>query len=162
MRTCPTCYQRIRDGLIYCTACGYKLIDTPFGSTTPVSTLQPSARILPSIPNDGDLSFRVWVCTAGGTQCIPLPARNTLTFGRYDPDTRNAPNVDLSPYNARDLGVSRLHAAVQHTLSAHTLMDLDSLNGTHLNGVRLKPFEVHVLRPDDAICLGRLVLYVRM
>jgi pSer/pThr/pTyr-binding forkhead associated (FHA) protein len=103
------------------------------------------------------------VRTNQGNNPLPLPDIDDtrLVFGRYDPDHPNAVNVDLTDFDARDLGVSRLHAVINNC-GIPTLTDMDSANGTYLNGERLLPFETHRLYNGDVICLGMLVLYVTL
>lgn len=71
-----------------------------------------------------------------------------------------APNVDLSPYGAQGLGVSRKHAKLTHSNATIMIQDLDSVNGTFLNGDKLVPFQPRVLRNDDELKLGRMLLRV--
>jgi len=83
------------------------------------------------------------------------PGRETY-FGRFDGNGSEPAHVDLSPYGGRQKGVSRLHAAIyraKHTLS---LADLQSSNGTYLNGERLRPQQSRVLRDGDEIRFGEL------
>ena len=52
-------------------------------------------------------------------------------------------------------GVSRPHAEIVQTDRGHRLSDLDSTNGTWVNGRRLDKEEKHVLRDGDDIRLGQ-------
>lgn len=70
------------------------------------------------------------------------------------------PDIDLLPYGALELGVSRRHAKLLRRSATIMVQDLDSVNGTFLNGERLIPQQPRVLRNDDELCLGRLVLHV--
>jgi hypothetical protein len=85
-----------------------------------------------------------------------------LTIGRLDPDTGEAPVVDLSDCKAVEKGVSRRHAAiVRRDTGTLSLVDSESDNGTFLNGQRLVPNQPRILRDGDEIRLGHLVMYVR-
>jgi hypothetical protein len=85
-----------------------------------------------------------------------------ITLGRVDPDTGEAPVVDLTDCKAIDKGVSRRHAAiVRRDTGTLSLVDQDSGNGTYLNGQRLIPNQPRILRDGDEIRLGHLVVYVR-
>jgi hypothetical protein len=108
-------------------------------------------------------SLRLHVRTPRGLEELPLPdsADTRLMIGRVDVSNASSVNVDLTHYDGRELGVSRLHAVIDLTGSP-TLTDLDSANGTWLNGERLLPFEIHRLYHGDTICLGMLVLYVEL
>ena len=58
------------------------------------------------------------------------------------------------------LGVSREHARIRHQEGGYTLEDLDSRNGTQVNGYRLTPHQPYALRPGDYVTLGELILFV--
>ena len=70
------------------------------------------------------------------------------------------PDIDLSEHNAGELGVSRLHVALQYNAKNNllSLSDMKSANGTFINGQKLYPQEVRVLRDGDELRLGRMVL----
>lgn len=71
-----------------------------------------------------------------------------------------APDVDLTPFDAKVLGVSRRH--VKLVLEGNIMMvsDLGGINGTYLNGQRLLPYQPRILRSDDLLTLGQLGLRV--
>jgi pSer/pThr/pTyr-binding forkhead associated (FHA) protein len=87
------------------------------------------------------------------------PRQETI-LGRLDPASGTAPDLDLTPYGALQGGVSRIHAAIRRGEDTLTLVDLGSVNGTHLNGQRLIPNQPRVLRDGDEIRLGKLVAHV--
>jgi hypothetical protein len=70
------------------------------------------------------------------------------------------PNVDLSPYDAQKMGVSRAHAKLTHENATIMLQDMDSVNGTFLNGEKLVPHQPRVLRNEDELRLGQMILRV--
>jgi hypothetical protein len=82
-----------------------------------------------------------------------------VILGRYDPGS-SVPTVDLTPFNAGALGVSRRHARliVQHDM--HLIEDLGSTNGTWLNQQRLQAGKQHGLQNGDLVQLGQLVLNI--
>jgi pSer/pThr/pTyr-binding forkhead associated (FHA) protein len=83
------------------------------------------------------------------------PGRETL-FGRFENNGSDPAQVDLTSYEGRKKGVSRLHAAIYRTKHTLSLADLDSSNGTYLNGERLQPQQSRVLRDGDEIRFGEL------
>lgn len=83
-----------------------------------------------------------------------------MVIGRYDAAAQVSPDVDLTPYGASGKGVSRRHAAIVRRDGALHLVDLESPNGTYLNGQKLIPNQARVLRDGDDIRLGHLVLRV--
>lgn len=85
-----------------------------------------------------------------------------LTIGRIDPDTGEAPVIDLNEHKAVEKGVSRRHAAIiRRDSGSLSLVDQESDNGTYLNGQKLVPNQPRILRDGDEIRLGHLLLYVR-
>ncbi|MBN2470139.1 MAG: FHA domain-containing protein [Anaerolineae bacterium] len=68
--------------------------------------------------------------------------------------------VDLTVFGAYKYGVSRVHAEL--VLRGHSLrlIDLDSTNGTYVNGRQLLPREQCGLSSGDTLQLGNLVMRV--
>jgi CheY-like chemotaxis protein/pSer/pThr/pTyr-binding forkhead associated (FHA) protein len=89
---------------------------------------------------------------------IRLKITEPMTFGRIVAGDSKAPDVDLAPYNAESLGVSRLHFTIQPETDRLIITDLVSGNGTFLNGNRLKPEEGYRLSSGDQITAGLLSL----
>ena len=56
-------------------------------------------------------------------------------------------------------GVSRLHARIEPTAAGATIFDMDSTNGTAVNGAEIRE---HVLSSGDRIVLGEVELEFRM
>lgn len=68
--------------------------------------------------------------------------------------------IDLTPYNAIDLGVSRRHAAISLAGSQYLVEDLGSMNGTWLHESRLPIFVERTLTSGDVIRVGQLPITV--
>ncbi|MBN1564055.1 MAG: FHA domain-containing protein [Anaerolineae bacterium] len=68
--------------------------------------------------------------------------------------------IDLTEFGAVDLGVSREHAKLTRQSATIMVQDLGSTNGTYLNGQKLLPYQPRVLRNEDELSLGELVLRV--
>ncbi|MEO1163970.1 MAG: FHA domain-containing protein [Chloroflexota bacterium] len=96
----------------------------------------------------------------GTPDLIRVPTGEKLTIGRKDRDHNIFPEVDLTPYNAKMLGVSRKHARFTMMDNRLTLEDLGSSNGTFLNGKHIRvrnPIRVH---SGDEIKFGGLTVQV--
>lgn len=89
----------------------------------------------------------------------PQEQKHELVIGRSAGGAMK-PDLDLGPHNGDALGVSRLHLSVSYDEKHHTvrISDMGSANGTFINGQRLHPEEVRVLRHGDELRLGKLVL----
>lgn len=59
-----------------------------------------------------------------------------------------------------DSSVSRLHACFKEQGNEIILQDLDSTNGTYINGKRLAPGETAVIRRNDEIQFGKIIVNV--
>jgi pSer/pThr/pTyr-binding forkhead associated (FHA) protein len=93
-------------------------------------------------------------------EVMPLSERNEFTLGRATDGQPVLPDVDLAPYQAYTHGVSRLHAVIKRGVDDISLMDLESANGTFINGKRLEPNEEHSLANGDVVALGGLKIQV--
>jgi len=93
----------------------------------------------------------------------PQLRNHEMVMGRTTGNGAMSPDVDLGPMGASELGVSRLHLALRYEAADNTLQiyDLGSANGSYVNGQKLHPKELRVLRHGDELRLGRLVLRVR-
>ncbi|HEU4754486.1 MAG TPA: FHA domain-containing protein [Armatimonadota bacterium] len=85
-----------------------------------------------------------------GPLTVTQPILGELLIGRRDAARRSFPQVDVSGDDA----VSRRHAEIRVTGGRYFLRDLNSLNGTFLNGRRLRPEREVPLWPGDRIEIG--------
>jgi hypothetical protein len=116
-------------------------------------------RLVPRQPEP--TAWRLIITTiASKPSTIGLDVRETLTIGRSDPDGSQV-DLDLAPHHALDHGVSRQHAVLIPAPEALYLVDLDSKNGTWVNGNYLTPGERYALNVGDKLELGLLKLLVK-
>jgi pSer/pThr/pTyr-binding forkhead associated (FHA) protein len=90
---------------------------------------------------------------------IFVKVTHQLIIGRGDGDSTSV-DINLAGYDAALKGVSRRHAAVEVINKAVMVTDLNSTNGTFLNGQQIPPGQRRVLRDGDQLLLGDLLLYV--
>ena len=80
---------------------------------------------------------------------------NSLVIGRKTPEAmgvlRNAPNT-----------VGRKHAEICRVGDRFFIRDLESRNGTMINGRLISPMELYPLSDGDKVCLAKFVLDVRV
>jgi hypothetical protein len=88
----------------------------------------------------------------------PQKHTHALVIGRGDQTTM--PDIDLTEFGAASLGVSRMHVTLHYDSKSASLAvtDMNTVNGTFINGVKLLPQEVRVLRHGDELRLGQMVL----
>ena len=159
-RVCPNCGQHYRPGELICGNCGVL-----FSKETRTNKLEGvvaidaerSKRIGPAI---SDQVRPLNLVIAGQTVEVPFAA--STVFGRIGDKPGVVPvDFDLTPYNALEKGVSRNHAKITRDHELMHVMDLDSTNGTYLNGFRLIAHQERILRSGDELTLGRLVVVVK-
>jgi RNase P subunit RPR2 len=145
---CPYCgHENLEDAKI-CADCGSPLIE--FGVGLWVGPLNPPKDlVLLSVP-DAEKTFTFIV-----DEILEL------VIGRRDPDTGEAPPVDLSDVGGLDKGVSRKHASIVRFDGMVHLVDRGSANGTFLNGQKLVAHQARRLCDGDEVRLGRLVMRVK-
>lgn len=93
---------------------------------------------------------------------IESDIQHELIAGRAIEGQPYKPDIDLTPYNAYQYGVSRYHLKIERRGDTLYVTDLGSQNGTYLNGVRMYPNQARVLRDTDELLLGRLPVTVRL
>ena len=65
-------------------------------------------------------------------------------------------DVDFGPFDGQNKGVSRQHAVIYLDNGRLTIKDMNSTNGTRLNGFKLQPLRGYRLRHGDELALGEL------
>jgi pSer/pThr/pTyr-binding forkhead associated (FHA) protein len=99
----------------------------------------------------------------GVEKAIDLEGKSEHTLGRVDAASRSYPDIDFTPYNGVEAGVSRRHAKLTRLGEGrYFIMDLSSTNYTHVNGERLEPFEPKILEDGDEIHIGSLKMNFRL
>ena len=91
---------------------------------------------------------------------IEAPATEGYVIGRSDEASNYIPDIDLASFDAREKGVSRRHAALVRFEGKTHVIDLNSVNGTYLDGKRLSPDVPHPLRTSSELRLGTLSLTI--
>jgi pSer/pThr/pTyr-binding forkhead associated (FHA) protein len=120
-------------------------------------TVSQEAAAQPGIPLQGTLHLQV---LGGPIQSIPVNLAGTdgYIIGRSDSRSTFIPDIDLSEQKALEKGVSRRHAVFLRRQDRLVLLDLGSVNGTFLNGQRLKPDEPYALNIGDKLGFGDLTV----
>lgn len=159
MIECPVCKHSEFVGTLYCTECGTRLVHTaPIELEGELADLD-SNNGAPSGPGlAAGAVFGLRVLATG--DMVSLAGRDNYTLGRSAGSQAIVPDVDLDTYGAQDQGISRLHAEIRLDGSGAHVVDLDSVNGTLVNGKKIEPQEPHVLRNKDVVQLGHLKLQV--
>jgi len=104
----------------------------------------------------------LYLYVVGGQTPIRHQGDGEAILGRAPENATETPSnlIDLTEYHALSLGVSRRHAIINHQGSSYTIEDLNSSNGTWLNGNRLLSGQAYPLRSGDHIQLGELLIFL--
>lgn len=146
---CPFCGAKVKPGEAFCDYCGAAL-------TSSAPPAQTAAAVVPQAAEGPRL-----IVGAGQVE-IALPEGTEVLVGREDPVSNIYPDVDLTPYQAEEAGVSRRHFKITLAEGQYAIQDLNSTNGTLLNRNRLQPGVPVALHDGDEIRAGRLKMVFRV
>lgn len=91
---------------------------------------------------------------------IDPPTTEGYVIGRSDDASSYVPDIDLVQFDAREKGVSRRHSAIVRYQGATCVVDLNSVNGTFVDGKRLLPDLPHPIGRSCQLTLGTLNLTI--
>jgi hypothetical protein len=91
---------------------------------------------------------------------IGLSLSDRIIIGRSEGEPADL-GLDLAPYGGEQHGVSRVHAAFSFDNGAIYIEDLNSTNGTRINGFQLTPMQPYRLRDGDELEFGRARMTIR-
>lgn len=94
----------------------------------------------------------------GSSTVVRVDLIDQIVIGRRDPNSVEVPELDLGPHAAYQLGISRRHAIIRRVDDHLEIQDLDSRNGTKVNGKPLLDEESVPLADGDDITIGRMTL----
>jgi pSer/pThr/pTyr-binding forkhead associated (FHA) protein len=93
---------------------------------------------------------------------LTLAVEDEIVVGRaVEGDDQSRVEVDLSPQNGYQNGVSRRHAIIRRRKELLYIEDLKSTNGTRINGAQLTPEREYLLRDGDVVEFGRMRVSLR-
>lgn len=156
---CPTCHHLNNDNAKICDKCGRLLVssitetrkygDTDYEEGEPKwGSAQPKDVLVLDVLESNERFI------------FEADQIHEVILGRKDPNTGDAPPVDLSNSQGLEKGVSRRHATIVLRDGTLHIIDNGSANGTFLNGQRLVAQQPRILRDGDDIRLGYLVMRV--
>jgi len=160
IKLCSLCQKENSAELTVCQYCGAPLVALlPSPTTVPI----PDRPIKFAPPENVVKLARTYagsliLVVVGQEQPIILKGSEEVTLGRSNPG-ETAPSVDLTPFNADLLGVSRQHARIRRSEDRYTIEDIGSTNGTWVNEIRLRPHQFYEIENGALIRLGQLGLY---
>lgn len=160
--TCINCKQPCAESDLYCLHCGYILPHVVNQQETKLLTSQPNSHV---DTQWGTGYFhhraRLYLNTINGNFSIPVPLHSASVIVGRNKGDGSPVDIDLTPYKAVELGVSRRHARIDRLRDSLQIIDLESANGTYLNNERIPPGIPRILRNRSMLQLGKLVLRVQ-
>jgi hypothetical protein len=154
MQICPNCGHDNMEGTIFCSQCGVAMVAVPLATRQLVGDNARGGTT--ELGEDHVLILQV----DNEPNPIMIQVRHEAILGRVSDQTGDTTYINLTPYGAEDLGVSRRHCRLLRDNKAVYLMDLNSTNGTRLNGEPLPTSVEKRLRDGDEVTLGKLRLFV--
>lgn len=142
----------------------------PWGASTPFGTRRGSAQIYLELPihlarGEHFEERPRWRLEMHGlapkAEPLGIDIIGDVVLGRGESGP-NAPDLDLSVYDALEHGVSRRHALLRPSSNHLFIIDLGSTNGTMINAIPLGAGVARPLMSDDTITLGRLTFTLKI
>jgi pSer/pThr/pTyr-binding forkhead associated (FHA) protein len=166
MLTCPECGKHAFEGSLFCPECGATFkFDEEKSKTDSIPFVEEVGNIIEpplvgkgSIPVSNISSVSIIIPSSG--RRIKIPLKEQLRIGRTDPERGIEPEVDLTQDDGAQAGISRLHASILSTSQGIAIMDLNSVNGTRVNGFQIPPNLPYALNSGDEVKLGDLLIHV--
>lgn len=91
-----------------------------------------------------------------GTE-FKLHSKKEYILGRSDPTRAEKPDLDLANHRGMERGISRRHGRLRFDGQYLFYADLNSSNGSRLNGDRLRPDIPMLVKDGDELALGKMV-----
>ncbi|HOU42247.1 MAG TPA: FHA domain-containing protein [Promineifilum sp.] len=167
MIACPECGAQHRPGTLFCDHCGAAIHPAAQAHVARTARPQPPAaaddapqplrRRPDTLPPTGDAQPELRVAIPHRRRDLSIRAA-VIQIGRADPDAGSRPELDLTPFDGLERGVSRRHATIQWAEGGFVLIDQHSSNGTWLEGVRLVAGYAYQLPPRATVRFGDLVV----
>jgi pSer/pThr/pTyr-binding forkhead associated (FHA) protein len=154
---CPHCHHPNRAGVLVCENCDRRMVersDSTIHLKSALDTHQTTGAYPSLNDNEADGSLRLHVANA--SMSIKINPQKQTVLGRANPSRPRQPDVDLSAFKALECGVSSIHAMIDTQDGAIVIADLGSANGTFINGRRLSPHDMEILKDGDEIRMGKL------
>lgn len=103
-----------------------------------------------------DSGMNLQIDVIDSTQPMILDVTKEMLVGRADNVTDYIPDIDLTPHGAYRLGLSRRHATISCLNNRLIVQDLNSRNGTFVNGQALEKGSTQELADGDELRFGNL------
>ena len=164
-RFCPSCQQRNRGDAVICEYCGKPLKSIPENDRSTIDLTGDTKSFVENFKekieqvNREEPAEGIAIYLLGLTHPIEICLENEFVIGRLTEVTKEKV-VDLTLYNAFNLGVSRRHLMVRRSGDGYEVIDLQSSNGTWVDGQRLVLQQPFAIKSGSQIRLGNMRIFV--
>ena len=167
MQVCPHCGRQSPDVEAYCYSCGHilpnALADAESDATGRLKdalyeAMEPRRRWATAY-FDRQSQLRLHFRDSDAVMVLDVDREIIVGRAHSEPGVP-LPDVVLWPDGGLEKGGSRNHLALRRDHDTVVVSDMGSANSTYLNGQRLIPYEPRILRDNDELRLGRLVIRI--
>jgi hypothetical protein len=143
------------DGSGFCDQCGEELpvATAAAGASVPATPAYPAAGASPAASAPAGAA-RLTLKEDGAE--FSLEGKSEFLIGREDPVSNIYPDIDLTPHNGEDYGVSRMHAKIYVQGGQYLVEDLNSTNFTYINRQKLTPKTPTAIKDGDEVRFGKV------
>lgn len=158
---CPSCGADNLPGTLFCVQCGTYL---PSGGPLRTEPLPEQEDGRPARPRHdanaaaAPTTAQIEVTVLNSGRSLSLSTETELLVGRLDAAHGIFPELDMTADEGLEQGVSRRHARIYRRDGTCYVEDLDSTNGTFLNGERVTPYLPYAFHDGDVVTFGTLRL----
>lgn len=103
--------------------------------------------------------LRLMLTILDSNQVISFQLSDCLLIGR---DNDSETDIDFAKFDGARLGISRLHAAFLYDGRGLAIEDLNSRNGTRINGYRIEGGKPYPIRNGDELEIGFMRVLVHL
>ena len=162
---CPSCKLKNRSDAINCVHCGKPFKSAPEKYTTTKDVeggtksfhedfKEKIEKVSKEAPAEG-----VAIYILDQTQPIEIRLENEFVLGRLTEES-DEKVVDLTAYDAFNLGVSRRHLMIRRSGKGYNAIDLNTTNGTWVDEQILLPQQPFPLKSGSQIRLGKMRIFI--
>lgn len=165
---CPSCGSDNLPGTLFCVQCGTYLPSGGPLRTEPLPEQDdgPQTALRPrhdgSDPDSAKHTLSIEVTVQDTGRIVLLSGDREILVGRLDSAHGIFPELDMTADGGLEEGVSRRHARIYVRESTCFVEDLDSTNGSFLNGDRITPYLPYAFHDGDVLTFGSLQLKFRI
>lgn len=164
MIKCVECGANQTEGALFCAECGAFMLDAIENPATNVLPFSEYAYSNPPLPFaqaelvPATTPREIFIIIPHSRRRLKLETAASIAVGRETDEFK--PELDLGLDDGVEYGVSRSHATIQATSTGFAIIDLNSTNGTLLNGYRLPPNHPYPLTSGDEVRFGDLLIHI--